>query len=86
VTTFIDYSQGGKYQVFPLNTGLFDHDAQLLIIRNIRLQIHKHKISLISTIRTFNEQSLLNFEIQLSYEMWEDVFNGDDTDTILTLF
>jgi transposase len=40
---FTDYSQDGKYQVFPLNTGLSDHDTQLLIIRNVRLQIHKRK-------------------------------------------
>jgi hypothetical protein len=82
---FIDYSQVGKYEVFPLNTGLLDHDAQLLIIRNIRLQIYKHKNSLISA-RTFNKRSLLNFKIQLSYEMWEDVFNGNDTDTIFNSF
>jgi exonuclease III len=82
---FIEYSQVGKYQVFLLNTGLSDHDAQLLIIRNIHLQIHKHKNSLISA-RTFNKRSLLNFKIQLSYEMWEDVFNGNDTDTIFNSF
>jgi hypothetical protein len=84
--TFFDYSQVGKYQVFPLNTGLFDHDAQLLILRNIRLRIHKHKNSLISTRRKFNKQSLLHFKIQLSYEMWEDVFNGNDNDTIFNSF
>jgi hypothetical protein len=83
---FIDYSRVGKYQVFPLNTGLSDHDTQLLIIRNIHLQIYKHNNSLISARRTFNKQSLLNFKIQLSYEMWEDVFNGNDTDTIFNSF
>jgi hypothetical protein len=83
---FIDYSQFGKYQVFPLNTGLSDHDAQLLIIRKVQMQIHKHKKSLISAGRIFNEQSLLNFKMQLSYEMWEDVFNGNDTDTIFNSF
>jgi hypothetical protein len=83
---FIDYSQVGKYQVFPLNTGLSDHDAQLLIIRNICLQTHKHKNFLISSRRTYNGQSLLSFKIQLSYEMWEDVFNGNDTDTICNSF
>jgi hypothetical protein len=83
---FTDYSQDGKYQVFPLNTGLPDHDPQLLIIRNVRLQIHKHKKSLISAGRIFNEQSLLNFKIQLSYEMWEDVYNGNDTDTIFNSY
>jgi hypothetical protein len=49
---------------------LSDHDAQLLIIINIYLQIHKHKIS---TIRNFQAQYLLNLKMQLNYEMWDDI-------------
>jgi hypothetical protein len=63
--------------------GLSDHDGQLLIIKNIDLQIHEHKIS---TIRIFNDQSLLNFKMQLSYEMWDDMFSGNDVDTIFISF
>jgi hypothetical protein len=32
---FIDYSQFGKYLVYPMINGLSDHDAQLLIIQKI---------------------------------------------------
>jgi hypothetical protein len=63
--------------------GLSDHDAQLLIIKNICLKIHKHKIS---TIKIFNDQSLLNFKIELSYERWGDVFSGNDVDIIFNSF
>jgi hypothetical protein len=63
--------------------GLSDYDGQLLIIKNIDLQIHKHKIS---TIRIFNGQSLLNFKMQLSCGMWDDVFSGNDVDTIFNSF
>jgi hypothetical protein len=66
-----------------LVSGLSDHDAQLKIIKNICLQIHKHKIL---TIRIFNDQSLLNFKIQLSYETWDDVSNGNDVDIIFNSF
>jgi hypothetical protein len=66
-----------------MNNGLSDHNAQLLIIKNICLQIHKHNIS---TIRMFSVQSLLNFKMQLSYEMWDDVFSGNDVDTIFNSF
>jgi hypothetical protein len=30
---FIDYTQSGKYLVYPSINGLSDHDAQLLIIK-----------------------------------------------------
>jgi hypothetical protein len=66
-----------------MNSGLFDHDAHLLIIKNIFLQIHRHKIS---TIRIFSDQSLINFKMQLSYEMWDDVFSGNDVATIFNSF
>jgi hypothetical protein len=67
--------------VYPSINGLSDHDAQLKIIKNICLHMHKQKIS---TIRIFNEQCLFNFKMQLSYEMWDDVFN--DVDTIFNSF
>jgi hypothetical protein len=72
--------------VYPINNGLSDHDAQLLIITNIHLQTHKHKIPIISSKRIFNDQSLLNFQMQLSYETWDDIFSGNDIDTILIPF
>jgi hypothetical protein len=83
---FIDYSQFGKHLVSPINNGLSDHDAQLLIIKNICLQTHKHKIPTISTKQIFNDQSLLNFQMQLSYETWDNIFSGNDIDTIFNSF
>jgi hypothetical protein len=62
---------------------LSDRDAQLLIITNICLQTHKHNISI---KRIFNKQSLLNFQMQLSSETWDDIFSGNDFDTIFNSF
>jgi hypothetical protein len=58
---------------------LSDHDAQLQIIKDIYLQMHKQKIS---TVRIFNDQCLFNFKMQLSYETWDAVFSSNDVDTI----
>jgi hypothetical protein len=63
--------------------GLSDHDAQLLILKDICLQMHKQKIS---TIRIINDQCLFNFKMQLSYETWDGVFGSDDVDTIFNSF
>jgi hypothetical protein len=68
--------------VYPINNGLSDHDAQLLITKNVHLLTYKHKIPTISSTRIFNDQSLLNFQMQLSYETWDDIFSGNDVDTM----
>jgi exonuclease III len=80
---FIDNSHSGKYRVYPMRNGLSDHDAQLLIFSNIYMQVSKF---IISTRRMFSDQSLANFKWQLSFETWEDVFNGNDVDTIFNCF
>jgi hypothetical protein len=49
---FIDYTQSGKYLVYPSISGLSEHDAQLLIIKDICLQMHKQKISTIRIVMT----------------------------------
>jgi hypothetical protein len=59
---FIDHSQSGDYLFYSMINGLSDHDAQLLITKNIYFQFYNHKIS---SIRNFNDQSLINFKIQL---------------------
>jgi hypothetical protein len=74
------------YLVYSVNNGLSDHDAQLITIKNIGLSIHKHKIAPISTTRIFNNQSLLNFQMQLSYETRDNLFSGTDVDTIFNSF
>jgi hypothetical protein len=62
-----------------MNNGLSNHDAQLLIIKTICFQVRKYKIS---TRRIVSDQSLPNFKIQLSF----DVFSGNDADSIFNCF
>jgi hypothetical protein len=71
---------------YPINNGLSDHDAQLLIIKDIHLLTRKHKIPTISSKRIFNDLPLHNFQMQLSYETWDDIFSGNDVDIIFNYF
>lgn len=67
-----------NHSVYPIFNGLSDHDAQLLIIKNIGMHLHKQKII---TRRNINNHTLLNFKMNLSYETWDETFNSDDVDT-----
>jgi len=71
---------------FPLRNGLSDHDAQLLIINNVNLQLQNHHIY---TIRNTNNYSIEEFKTRLSYESWDSVFsyNGNiDVDILFNSF
>jgi hypothetical protein len=56
------------YTIHPCINGLSDHDAQMMMIKNI---VFKKQINNISTIRDINEQIIMEFQLQLSYENWE---------------
>ena len=59
---FIDNLKFSNYTVFPLFNGLSDHDAQLLIIKDIILQPQSHYVY---TTRNINN-SINGFKIDLS--------------------
>ena len=54
IRVFIDTNQLTNYSVSPLYNGLADHDAQLLILHDIHLQLHSHRTY---TTRSFNTYS-----------------------------
>ena len=59
------------------------HDAQILTLNDIRTHkptAHYH------TKRTINDCTILEFQVNLSYESWDNVFNGDDVDTVFNNF
>jgi hypothetical protein len=68
--TFIDIYKFINYTVFPLHNGLSDHDAQLLIIKDVNLQLQIHHIH---TPRNINKYSIEEFKIRLSYECWDSI-------------
>jgi hypothetical protein len=82
---FIDTYKFINYTVFPLHNGLSDYDAQLLIIKDVKLQLQNHRIH---TTRNINKYSTEKFKIRLSYESWDSIFgnNSMDVDSLFNLF
>jgi len=83
---FIDTNQFMNYIVSPLYNGLADHDAQLLTLNDIHLQLNSHCTY---TTRSFNTYSVEEFITKLSYESWGNIFshtNNLDVDTLFNAF
>jgi hypothetical protein len=72
---FRDNHKFTKYTVFPIYNGLSDHDAQLLIIKDINLQTVNHCSY---SIRNTNKYSTEKFKIRMRYESWDSIFSNND--------
>jgi hypothetical protein len=68
---FIDTYKFINYTASPLHNGLSNHDAQLLIITYVNLQLQNHRIY---TIRNTNNYSIKEFKTRLIYESWDSIF------------
>ena len=80
---FIDTSTTGKYELYPLINELSDHDAQLLILNKGR---KKEKECYTYTKRKFSKNTIADFQLKLSHETWEEVFDGNDVNKIFNSF
>ena len=78
---FIDISQ--NYTIKPLVNGMSDHDAQLLVMENVKIPTQELTTSY---IRHFNDHSVHDFLLRISMENWEDVFAGNDSNIIFNKF
>jgi len=67
----------------PSINGLSDHDAQMLIINKGQ---KKEKECYTYTKRKINKYTIADFQLNLSYETWEQVFNGNYVNDILNSF
>lgn len=63
-----------NYSISSLFNDLSDHDAQLVMIKDINFKMQNYHIH---TIRNINKYSMTEFQIKLSYESWEDFFYND---------
>ena len=61
--------------ISPYINGLSDHEAQIIVIENTVLTKQRNNIT---TMRDINDQSILEFQLLLSYENWEGTFMKDD--------
>jgi len=80
---FIDTSTIGKYDLYPLINGLSDHDAQLLILNTGQ---KKEKECHIDTEKKINKHIIADFQLKLSHETWEPIFDGNDVNKIFNYF
>jgi len=69
-----------NYIINPHINGLSDHKAQIIMIENTVLT------NKITTKRDINDQSILEFQLLLSNENWEDIFIEDDANTSFNKF
>jgi hypothetical protein len=72
-----------KYTIAPYTTGLSDHEAQILTIENVA-PTRQRKNSI--TVRDINDQNIREFQLQLSYENWEDIFAEEDANVSFNKF
>jgi exonuclease III len=75
---FIDITKFENYTILPVFNGLSEHDGQLLSLHQQELYCKStspnHK-----TTRIFNKFSLDEFKFRLCCEIWENVFNTEDS-------
>jgi hypothetical protein len=60
-----------NYSISSLFNDPSDHDAQLIMIKDINFQMKNYHIH---TIRNINKHSMTEIQIKLSYESWDDFF------------
>jgi len=70
--TFINTLHFNNFLIIPLVIGLSDHDAQLLAINEINLV---KQTCHTKTIWNINKNSLIESQIKLRYELWDNVLN-----------
>jgi hypothetical protein len=68
---FINKHKNKNYIIYPWINGLSDHDGQNMTVYNVTYKVVKDQIH---THRIINESSILDFQINLSYELWDDIF------------
>jgi hypothetical protein len=63
--------------------GLSDHDAQLLLLNNIKIKDSNPRCCAICQI---NEVNMDNFKLNLSYELWEEIFLDNKVNKLFSNF
>jgi hypothetical protein len=87
---FINSVNQNSISVYPWINGLSDHDAQIIVLRDIAIRTYDKNLYF---CRSFNRLSAVDLNLKLSYESWDNVFSYNDVnesfnnflDTYLTL-
>jgi len=85
-TTAIDnifITRTKNYIINPHINGLSDYEAQILVIENTVPTKQRNNIT---TKRDINDQSILEFQLLLSHENWEEIFMKEDANISFNKF
>ena len=80
---FMDKFKNANFTIKPLPNGLSDHDAQILTLHDIKIQNLK---AYHYTKRLINDSIISEFQLNLSYESWEEIFTEETVDSIFNSF
>jgi len=81
---FLDNAKFQNLSVHPFDSGLSDHVAQILTLRNLTVPLQKY----IHTIKTriMDDTSIANFQSHLREEAWDSVYNSEDVNEMFNNF
>jgi hypothetical protein len=81
---FLDNMKYNSISVYPLENGLSDHDAQILVVENVELPPQKpaHK----NKTWTVDVQIVAKFQMLLKEETWDTVYNADNVNRMFNNF
>jgi len=78
---FIDNRR--HYTIKPCINGLSDHDAQLITLNNISLPFSNTEPSY---VRNINKNTIAEFQLQLSWEQWDNIFGSNNVNDMFNNF
>jgi len=83
---FIDTTKIDTYEVIPTMNGLSDHDAQIINLNLNTLCNNKSQEYQTYFKRNINKYTMAELQNSLSYESWDQVFDGNDVNKIFNSF
>ena len=72
-----------NYSIYPHIDGLSDHKAQLILTEDTVLTKQRNNIT---TQTGIDDQSILEFQLLLSYKNWEEIFMEDNVNICFNKF
>jgi hypothetical protein len=84
--TFIDnifFENRRHYTIEPCINGLSDHDAQLITLNNFSLPFSNTEPTY---IRNINKNTIAEFQLQLSWAQWDNIFGNNNVNDMFNNF
>jgi hypothetical protein len=83
---FVDASLQGTYIIYPLFNVLSDHDAQLIVLTEVKAFIKNGSGREKKIIRKIDQTIAQDFKYKSSFETWDSVFGSNDMNMMSNSF